>query len=322
MARCRIHAVLATLIVVQANINWAAGQPAAAPPPPEAVTVTTQDGVQLRLTYFPCAAHKGSAQAKQATPVVLLHDFKSTRAVFEPLAQKFQTPVEGQPDRPLFAVVTADLRAHGESTKQVLAGGSEANLDAAKLRMEDLLAMATLDMEAVRSFLVDKNDTGELNLNKLCLVGSGMGASVAANWALRDWSAPPLAVGKQGQDVKAMVLVSPRWLYNGLSFQGPMKFALLKKNVAWMLMYGDKDTKIKADVQRIYKQLERLHPKSEKTQPQTVSTLVESPVKSTLQGDKLLAQGGAGIDQQIIDFFYENVAVTDQPWTSRRNRLP
>ena len=66
--------------------------------------------------------------------------------------------------------------------------------------------MAALDMEAVRKFLVDKNDAGELNLNKLCLVGSGMGASVAANWAVQDWSAPPLAVGKQGQDVKALVL--------------------------------------------------------------------------------------------------------------------
>ena len=108
--------------------------------------------------------------------------------------------------------------------------------------------MAALDMEAVRKFLVDKNDAGELNLNKLCLVGSGMGASVAANWAVQDWSAPPLAVGKQGQDVKALVLISPRWSFNGLSMQVPMKFAPLKMNAAWMLVCGSQDPKVKADL--------------------------------------------------------------------------
>ena len=103
--------------------------------------------------------------------------------------------------------------------------------------------MAAFDMEAVRGFLVGKNDAGELNLNKLCLVGSGMGANVAANWALQDWTAPPLAIGKQGQDVKALVLISPRWSYSGLSFQGPMQFRPLKENVAWQLIYGVEDTK-------------------------------------------------------------------------------
>ena len=95
-----------------------------------------------------------------------------------------------------------DLRAHGESTKQLVGDGGVVDLDPAKLWKEGLVAMSTLDMEAIRDFLVDKNDAGELNLNKLCMVGSGMGASVAVNWAANDWAAPPLAVGKQGQDVK------------------------------------------------------------------------------------------------------------------------
>src|SRR6185295_11738777 len=113
----------------------------------------------------------------------------------------------------------------------------------AKLNKEDLLAMASYDMDAVRGFLVQKNDEGELNLNKLCLVGSGMGASVAANWALTDWSYPPLAVGKQGQDVKAIAMISPRWIYNGLFMQNPMKSLALKERVAWMIVYGEKDSK-------------------------------------------------------------------------------
>ena len=43
--------------------------------------------------------------------------------------------------------------------------------------------------------------------------GRQRGRAVAAH----DWATPPLAVRKQGQDVKALVLLSPRWKFNGLS---------------------------------------------------------------------------------------------------------
>ena len=115
------------------------------------------------------------------------------------------------------AIVSRPAAVTGKARKQLGPGGAQADLDAAKISKEDYIAMAAFDMEAVRRFLVDKNDAGELNLNKLSLVGSGMGATVAANWAVQDWSAPPLAVGKQGQDVKALVLVSPQWKYRGIS---------------------------------------------------------------------------------------------------------
>ena len=105
--------------------------------------------------------------------MVLLHDYKNTRTIFAPLAQRLQSPGEGEGDRPPFAVVTVDLRGHGDSTKQVTPDGFQFELDAARLDKPAVLAMAGLDMEAVRSFLVAKNDAGELNLNKLCLVVRG-----------------------------------------------------------------------------------------------------------------------------------------------------
>lgn len=320
MAFRRTLVCLALLIVVQVH----AGHPAAAQPAGgsgEVISLITKDGVQLKATYFPSATRKGNPQAKQVTPVVLLHDYKSTQAVFAPLAQKLQTPAEGD-NRPSFAAITVDLRAHGGSTKQLLANGAQADLDAAKLSKEGLFAMASLDMEAVRNFLVDKNDAGELNLNKLCLVGSGMGASVAANWALQDWGAPPLAVGKQGQDVKAIALISPRWSYNGLLMQAPMKFRPLKENVAWLLMCGAQDPKAKADVARIQKQLDRYHPATDQGGAQRRSGLVVVDLQSKLQADSLLSQMGAPFEDQIVKFLVENAADTQQPWISRRNRLP
>jgi pimeloyl-ACP methyl ester carboxylesterase len=292
----------------------------AAPAAGESVSLTTRDGVQLKISYFAGTARKGSPEAKQTTPVVFLHDYKGSRAVFAGLVEKFQAAGKAESGG-AFAAVTVDLRAHGESTK--VANNAQAELNAAKLNKDDYVAMASYDLDAVRNFLVTKNDDGELNLNKLCLVGSGMGASVAANWALTDWSYPPLAVGKQGQDVKAIAMISPRWTYNGLLMQGPMQFRALKERVAWMVVYGDKDPKFQTDAVRITKQLERFHPATDDTgAKRPTSGLTVLKLDTRLQGDSLLTQVGVSADDQIVKFLTKNVADTQQEWTSRRNRLP
>ncbi len=286
--------------------------------PPENVSLTTDDGVQLTITYY------ASSEGKKATPVVMLHDYKGSRAVFAPLARQLQSPGEGS-DQPSFAVVTVDLRGHGDSTRQLRPGGGEQEIDAAKLTKNDFLAMVALDMKAVRKFLVTKNDAGDLNLNKLCLVGTGLGASVAANWAATDWAWPPLAVGKQGQDVKALVLVSPRWKDRGLSMQdvlrpGPFKDEF-KHYVAWLLIFGEENNRVKNDCGRVFKQLEKYHPDAKAAGPDKTSDLMLLGWASSLQGGALLSQVGTPLDDRIIDFLTTNVAKQDFRWISRRDRL-
>jgi pimeloyl-ACP methyl ester carboxylesterase len=287
----------------------------------DSIPLVTKDGVQLKISYFPGTARKGE-QAKQTTPVVMLHDYRDTRAVFAPLIKKLQAPVAKGVEPTSFAIVTVDLRAHGESVKQSLPNGAQIDLDATRLSKDNLIAMASMDMEAVRSFLLDKNDAGELNLSKLCVVGSGMGANVAANWALVDWSAPPLAVGTQGQDVKALALISPRWNYSGLSMQGPMKFRPLKEKVAWLLIFGEKDREVLADFNRINNQLKSLHPASESKRGGPPTGLEVLKISTKLQGDSLLAQPNSTVENKIAEFLIQNVAKTRPPWFNRRNRLP
>jgi hypothetical protein len=148
-----------------------------------------------------------------------------------------------------------------------------------------------------------------------------MGASVAANWAAQDWAAPPLAIGKQGQDVKVLVLVSPRWSFKGLSMQGPMQFPLLKQSAAWMLIYGREDARVKADINRIEKQLEPFHRRADTASGQP-PRLVVIDWQSKLQGTTLLSQIGPPLEDQVIRFLVENAGLKDQPWLTRLDRLP
>jgi pimeloyl-ACP methyl ester carboxylesterase len=283
--------------------------------PPQPVKLQTKDGVELSITYYP------SSVGKDATPVVLLHDYKDTQGIFSSLAQRMQSP--GEDDKHAsFAVVTVDLRGHGASTKQASPDGSLREIDAAKISKDDVLAMSELDMEAVRSFLVGKNDKEELNLNRLCLVGAGMGATVAVNWAAQDWVAPPLTVGKQGQDVKALVLVSPRWKDHGVTIQDALKLGPFKQTIGWMLIYGKDDAAAMADAKRVYKQLDKLHPEPEATKGAKPRDLVALGAPSALQGGSLFTQLGPKLEDQIIEFLSVHVTQKDLPWVKRRNSIP
>jgi len=271
------------------------------------------------VNYYPSPVSRDPALGKQVTPVVLLHDEKDTQGMFSSLVARLEKAGRER-DQPSFAIVTVDLRGHGASTRQTAPTGQSRELDAAKLSRNDVLAMSAFDMEAVRKLLVTKNDDGELNLNKLCLVGVGMGATVAVNWAAQDWSAPPLLVGKQGQDVKSLVLVSPQWKYRGIMLQQALRLAALKKGAAWMIIYGDEDSNQAADARRIVKQLERFHPETASSRA-APRGLVELPIKSSLEGSGLMSQLGESIETSILEFLTTQVADQELPWSKRRNRL-
>lgn len=310
---------LRVVFVIFSLTQLASGQSPGPATEPEIVSLITKDGVQLTLTYYHSPERPGTPAAKQVTPIVVLHDYKDTRATFAALAARLQASVEDPAKRPAFAVIAVDLRAHGDSTKQVLPNGARQELDAARINLAGLAAMVGFDMEAVRSWLVTKNDEGAFNLNKLCLVGAGMGANVAANWAAQDWAAPPLAVVKQGQDVKGLVLISPRWSYRGLTMQAPMQQPGVKQNAAWLIISGAEDPDVSSDMRRLNAQLVRFHPEG-KVAGASGLRVIGWP--TSLQGGKLLAQNGPAIEDQIVKFLTQHVASLELPWISRRERLP
>jgi len=277
----------------------------------------TKDGVQLQATYYPSSA------GQQAVPVVMLHDFNETRAVFDPLARVLQNPpTPASPTAPQIAsraVLAVDLRGHGGSKFSQTANGSTVELEPNRFQPGDFQAMVDFDMEAVRSFLVEQNDAGKLNLNSLGLVGSGMGANVALLWAAKDWSAPPLPVRKQGQDVKALVLLSPRWNFNGLMLREPLRFEPIQRELSILLAYGADDRAVSKDCQDVIKILSKHHPDPPADRVEQFKDFFVYAPETNLQGTKLLTSDAFGIGQKIFNFLEARLGRQAFPYSARKN---
>ncbi len=279
-------------------------------PAPEDIVLTTKDNVRLGATYF------RSTLGREAVPIVLIHEYKEGRTVFNNLARALQSPSDPQFDS--HAVLTIDLRGHGSSTSVVDRTGRTLTIDPARFKPADYEDMVRLDMEAVRRFLVEKNDAQELNLNKLCLIGTGMGANVATIWAAVDWAAPPLAQRKQGQDVKALVLVSPIWRQNGLPLVNALKQPDVAERISVMLVYGREDSRASKDAQIVFKNLERYHPEPPIERVRELKDLFEYPLPTTLQGSKLLIDPRFQMLPALDSFLKARLSDKNFKWVARR----
>jgi len=298
-----VVAMVSTGIAVAQDATPAQVAPEVELSAPELITLTTKDGLQLKATYY------GGTKSKQTVPVVVLHDFKSSRNAFVELAKILQA--RG------FSVLVPDLRGHGTSKQFVDVGGQ--GIDANRMRRDDFGDIINFDMEAVRKYLVGKNDEGELNLNSLCLVGSEMGAVMAVNWTAKDWAAEPLATGKQGQDVKALVLISPDWSFKGVPIGQALGQPSFRSNaISLLIMVGQENAKSKKNADRLFKTLRRWHPEPQDPEAFGEVSLWLYPMETSLQGVKLLDAYDADLMEFIADFFQWRSADLQYEWTRRR----
>ncbi len=205
-----LSAMVAVLGALLCETNNACAQAPPKKTTSEDRALIAKDGASIQITYFK------STVGQDAPVVVMLHGKGSNRLAWKLYAEALQ--------KADFAVVTVDLRGHGESSGGSGAGASGKKSDSNAPKARDYQAMVTFDMEAVKKFLFEEHQKKQLNMNKLGIVAADMSTPVAIAYTEYDWEkkpyddAPTLAQQTpRGQDVQALVLLSPEATVPGLN---------------------------------------------------------------------------------------------------------
>jgi pimeloyl-ACP methyl ester carboxylesterase len=291
-------------------------------PEPSNAVLTTKDNQAVHITYW--AAPRGDLQ-QESPVVVLLHMKGGNRFVWsgeDGLATELQ--------RQGFAVISVDLRGHGES----VAGGAglpagNANQDPKRggkkggrdveLKPVDYARMVDADMEAVKRFIYEKNQAKELNMNRMGIVGAELGANVAASYAVLDWMKAPHddgPVGSQtpkGQDVQALVLISPHVSFPGMSIsKSLMTLREPRWNISFMFASAEDDRAAKTAVERLFTTVKQMDKDGERT--------VSMEYKGRLLGTDMLRKR-LQLEDNIVFFLKERLQkLPNHPWRDRQSK--
>lgn len=314
-------------------------------PPPEPLLLKTFDGLRLAATFYP--GPEGKEDGKETVPIVLLHMQKrndkehtgNDYAEFATILQK-----QGH------AVLVPDLRGHGQSTKKTVTSRTGAlineTLDASNMSRNEFSNMVRFDMPRLKSFLVEKNNAGELNIERLCVIGAEMGASVALHWARSDWGLPPKGNKKQGQDIKLLVLISPEWNTPGLTIGGAMAGRAprimvwdkqlkrvfkdpdaidfrqpveldFRREVSVMIAVGKERSKSVSSAARLHRMFKTYHADLSSETPPAEKDLLYGTLKTSLQGSKMLGVKALDLERDILWFIENRAAKRPFRWAER-----
>ncbi len=278
--------------------------------PSQRVSLTTDDGVLLSATYFPATPESKKGEepdpdaGKSVAPVILVHGWGGKASELYPLARFLQ-----QTHR--IAVIVPELRGHGDSDRQ-LVRGVETKLDHERMKPPQI-AQSILDIQACKRFLLEENNDKKVNIEMLSVIGVGFGAGLAVNWAAYDWSAPMLRTRKQGHDVKALILLSPKTTHRGVSTRTATRHPALRSTIAVQILVGT-DAPSYKDASKLYRTLHRA--KEDRTPPRVV--LIKFDTK--LEGVRLLSSPlGRQVANHMTRFLTAHIfkRAPQLPWQER-----
>lgn len=312
-SRCSAIALFCVSVLLLQNSSASAQQksaPASGKGEPKDVTLRTSDGWQIQTTYFESPA------GKESPAVILLTGTEGpdktgarNRRVWQPAAQALQ--------KSGFAVVTVDLRKHGDSIPA--ATGSEST--PIKASADDYTLMAAADLEAVKAFLMEEHAAERLNIRKLGIVSMGSSSMVAAAFAVADWAKPPYpdaptlaARTPRGQDVRALIMYSPTTSVKGLNSNLILKN--LKPLQVAVYIVASKDNK--DDARHADKLFKAVELKEEQFKEFRKTTMVAGAIRSEgfLEG-----RFAEPTNKDITEFLTKSLKELDAPWMSRKSRL-
>lgn len=274
------------------------------------IVLTTKDNWGIHLTYYQ------SDRGKETPVVVLLHVYGGNRLIWEGaggLANRLHQ--DG------YAVITVDLRKHGQSkgTGSAASSGRSRSGDATGLKPADYQDMVQHDLVAVKEFIYEQHQKQLLNMNKLAIVAPEMSAPLALYYTLWDWSQEPFndAPNEEGRtprghDVRALVLLSPESNLPRLPTGN-----ILRKlrdpdwNIAFLLLYSETDPFDDGKAERLFQLLAG--------RSQYEDRMYLKDYRSKFRGTDVLGKD-AMVEEYILTFLGKFLKEAPGSWQDRRSR--
>ncbi|MCE9631340.1 MAG: alpha/beta fold hydrolase [Planctomycetia bacterium] len=268
MKRCFFRrSATAACLTAFLTVGWpVSGQPGAAPPAAgqaqkpkdttEELQLETSDGAEVVAWYYPV-----EEETSPLGTVILVHDLGGSHLTVEPLAKSLQASG--------YAVVAPDLRGHGKSVLKNLPAAQEDQSKLLKKPDFDMIAASRGgqkrdqsgvrgDIESVRNWIKQQADENKFPVKPFFVVGSGLGASLAATWTAADFLWPELATGPQGRSVTGLIMVSPTFTTKGYSIAPALMSEAVRRAVPLLVIAGAEDR----DAVKVFDQLKRQRPKA------------------------------------------------------------
>ena len=268
-------------------------------------------GWPIHITYFESPA------GKESPVVILLTSTEGSdktdarnRQIWQPTALSLQ--------KSGFAVVTADLRKHGDS---ILTTPDGKDATAPKMNAEDYALMAAVDLEAIKAFLMTQHSAEKLNIRKLGIVSMGSSSMVAAAFSVADWSktrypdAPTLAQRTpRGEDVRALIAYSPTTSVKAINSTSILKSVRALPIAVHVVASKDN----KDDYRHAEKFFKAVDTKDDALKEFRKLT----PVPGEVRSERFLEGKFADVTtKDITDFLTKNLKDIELPWVSRKSRL-
>ncbi len=266
---------------------------------PRTVTLKTKDGIALRAFYFP------SDKGKEAVTVLLVHEWQGQASPYGKLVLALRDAG--------CAVLVPDYRGHGGSKEYTNARGESDTFNIAQMSKRDVENIIAFDLEKSKAFLKEENNEGNLNLNALVVIGIREGCVMAARWAQRDWSFPSVGSLKQGQDVKALVFISPEKQIKGIGIDPTLGDPNLLR-LPIMIVAG-KTSDEAAEAERMGKRIESIKKRIGRGE----ATGFDFKMFDTNLGGARLVNDVSTVIPSIVSFVNSEVKISDEenPWVER-----
>lgn len=290
------------------------------------VVVETKDGFTLNCSWLaaPFDEKADDSSGKSVVPYLILHDWESSRRQTFAFGRFVQS--RGN------AVLIPDLRGHGTSTT---VAGQKKPVTFDRLGKAQRVNI-TQDIEACKRFLIQKNNAGDINVDLLVVVAVGKMVPPAVQWSLNDWTAFPArspSTGvKQGQDVKGLVLVSPKKKFGTFSLSQTLRHTMFTGNsgneMPIMMVWATEDKACAKDAKSMFNTLEKGRPdisELPRNEQAVAKTLFSAKIdRSSLDANGLIANpnGVKGLWQYIESKMTEKVKqdIDRRQWEDRSRK--